>query len=829
MSLIARTKFRSLLAAAFTWLSAMLFVVTFGFGWDANGQSPEDSAEFPAELVAPETSQAWDDGGRKLIGQFCIDCHSVDFQEAELDLETGLSANEMIQHRGHWEKILQRVRFGSMPPEDAEQPSEDERAMMITAIEQVIYGSGCDLDPKPGRVTVRRLNRAEYNNTIRDIFGQDLQPAAAFPADEVGAGFDNNSDVLSLPPMLFEKYMTAAELVASKVLLTSDEVKKIDVERSSDLLFAIGERKVGSFYKFYMRADGVVWCEFDVPYTGRYRLRVDGSAGKEGEQVRLAVYNTRGEPIETFSLEYRGGGDSKGHSFSLDLEAGKQRFFVARMEPGDEPATVLQVATTLTDQEIQQAREPVGMPLSVDSNIDHSEIAFAIKRFSLEGPLSIPESLLPPRQSKLIVKNPSKKVSVSDAARPGLEWLLRRAFRSAVDRETVDQYVALVERANEREGNFERAMRVGVAAVLVSPRFLFRVELPPADTRDQQKVPLSDYQLASRLSYFLWSSTPDDELLELADQGQLSNVDVLRKQVARMLDDPRSDSLADNFAAQWLGLRNLQTVQPDTTQFTEFTPALLGDMREETRLLFLDVMRSNRSILDLLDANETYLNEPLATLYGVTGVEGNEFRKVAMTDTPRRGILTQASVLTLTSNPTRTSPVKRGKWILENVLGTPPPEPPAGVPELEQSAKSHADAPVREQLEMHRADPGCASCHRVMDALGFGFENFNAIGKYRDRDGAFPVNASGELPGGAKFSGAVELIGILRVKYGSQFAKTSTARLMTFALGRELKFEDRCVIDDIVETTANNEFRFRDLVTEVVSSPLFRFQQPEGP
>lgn len=807
---------------------------------DEDGVVAVDTAA-EADLAAQQDqiAQAWNANGRMLITEFCIDCHNKDFQEAELDLETGLEASEMFAQRGHWEKILQRVRFGSMPPEDSAQPTDQQRTALVTSIEEVIYGSGCDLDPKPGRVTVHRLNRAEYNNTIRDIFGQDLRPADAFPSDEVGAGFDNNSDVLSLPPMLFEKYMAAAESVAGKVVLDPDNIEKIKVERSSDLLFSVGERKVGSFYKFYMQSDGVVWCEFDAPLTGRYRLRVDGSAGKEGEDVRLGVYDTEGKLLGTCKLSYADGGGSDSDRLDVELTAGKHRFFVALLndallddgnllDGGELPRGTLQAAKDLSDEDIENARQSVGKSLEVDRKFDRESIAFAVKRLTLEGPIRTPDYLYPPAHKKLVAKRPDKKTSVREAAKPGMSWLLRRAFREPVDQETLESYLGLVEQAERREESFERAMRVGVAAVLVSPRFLFRVELPPADSKPGEKIALNDFQLATRLSYFLWSSTPDEELLELAEQGKLINDEVLRQQVTRMLNDDRSEALADNFASQWLGLRNLESVQPDGNQFKEFSPSLVESMREETRLLFLDMLKSNRSIVDMLDSDETFVNKELAELYGLTEVQGDGFQRVSLEGVPRRGILTHASVLTLTSNPTRTSPVKRGKWILENVLGTPPPEPPAGVPELEETGKANPDAPVREQLEIHRADPACASCHRVMDDLGFGFENFDAIGKFRKLDGKFAVDASGELPGGLEFDGAVELIGILKTKYGTQFAETFTGKLMTFALGRELRFEDRCVISDIIDKTGRDQFRLRDLVTEVVTSPLFRYQQPEG-
>lgn len=814
----------------------------------------------------PAAADDWQKTGLPLIREYCIDCHNADFQEAELDLEPFPTAASLVEDRGHWEKVLQRVEFGAMPPDDAAQPTEAERETLIAAIEGALYGSDCDLDPKPGRVTIRRLNRAEYNNTIRDIFGQDLRPARAFPSDEVGAGFDNNSDVLSLPPMLFERYMTAAEQIAAAVILDPDEIERVDVERSGDSLHIVGEGRVGSFYKHFLLKDSFAWAEFSVPVDGQYRIRVAAAAPQpDRSPVTLRVYNQEGKPLKTLEYKHAEGAGTHSHSFETTLTAGNHRLLLAEVEvpkteetadtgttedaekanaekanaeqkdaekegsePSDQAEAIFAGAAKLDEKVIAEARARQGKPLEVSRNINHDEVHFSVKSISLSGPIGTPPQLIPEGHKRVIKAHPSKDTSVAEAARPGMEWLLRRAFRGPVEASTVDAYLQLVEQAHSREKSFERAMRVGVASVLVSPRFLFRVEVPPKDAAPGDIVPLTDHQLASRLSYFLWSSTPDETLLKLADEGRLSDEAVLRQEVERMLADPKADALADNFASQWLGIRNLQTAEPDPERFKEFNDELREAMRQETRLLFLEIMRSDRSILDLLDADETFLNESLAKHYGIEGVEGDHFRRVSLAGTPRRGILTHASVLTLTSNPTRTSPVKRGKWILENVLGTPPPDPPPGVPELEETASVDADASLREQLEIHRSDPTCASCHRMMDPLGLGFENFGVTGGYREMDGRHPVDASGELPGGATFNGAIELIEILREHNGEQFARTATERLLTFALGRELRFDDRCVVDEIVEKSGEQNYRFASIATEIVLSPAFRAYTLEG-
>ena len=511
---------RPLLPSIFGLGIALLMCFGGGISLAADDQTAGDSQATPTvSEAAAQIEQIWSENGLPLMKTYCVDCHNSDFQEAEVDLESHVDLASITADRSHWEKVLERIRFGSMPPEDAEQPTADERAELVMALESAIYGSGCDLDPKPGHVTVRRLNRAEYNNTIRDIFGQDLRPADAFPSDEVGAGFDNNGDVLSLPPMLFEKYMAAAEQVAAKVILDPDEIERIKKERSGDTLHSLGQRYVGSFYKFYMLEDGVVWAQFDAPYDGEYSLRIAGSSGKEGEKCQVAVYNTSGDLEKTVEFKYSDGGGSNSETFTLNLTAGKHRFLCAFVKPDSEPPQHLDAVDQLTEEVLSEAWAQEGKSLEVDRKFDRDSIAFAIKSLTLEGPRGIPDQLLPAGHKKLIKKYANKSREVADAARPGLKWLLRRAFRGPVDDETVERYVELVKLAEEREDNFARAMRVGVSAILVSPRFLFRVELPPDDVESGSAVPLSDYQLATRLSYFLWSSTPDEALLDLAEQG----------------------------------------------------------------------------------------------------------------------------------------------------------------------------------------------------------------------------------------------------------------------------------------------------------------------
>jgi len=375
--------------------------------------------------------------------------------------------------------------------------------------------------------------------------------------------------------------------------------------------------------------------------------------------------------------------------------------------------------------------------------------------------------------------------------------------------------------------SFEQGMQVALTAVLVSPHFLFRMESDPKANDSNAIRDLNDYELATRLSYFLWSSMPDDELFQLAGQSKLRDDSILQQQIRRMLAELKSESLVQNFFAQWLNLRLLGDLTPDAKVFPAFDAELKTAMRRETELFAAAIVREDRSILDFISGRFTFVNARLANHYGLEGVDGDQFRRVEFTDKHRSGVLTQASILTLTSNPGRTSPVKRGKWVLENILGSPPPDPPPDAPDLEATQKSQPNASLRKQLEIHRTNAVCASCHKVMDQLGFGLENFDAIGQWRELDGKFKIDASGELPGGAKFNGPLELAKVLEKRRG-EFARCLSEKLLTFALGRELQVQDRCAVDKIVEDVAAQDYRFSALVVAIANSDPFRRRRGEG-
>lgn len=821
-------------------------VLMFAFGQMVGADEPNVVLD-----RARDIENRWQESGWALLEKYCIECHNRDFQEAELDLTSMQDDSTAANNAAVWNRVLQMVRFGAMPPDDAILPSEAERRALVDAIDRSLYHVACDLRPKAGRVTARRLNRAEYSNTIRDLFEVDFRVADDFPSDEVGGGFDNNADVLSMPPMLLEKYIESAEKIASLAIRDPSELKSTEQERSGDGIGVVGDSKTESFYGRVLSDDAFAWVEFDLVQAGKYRIRFQGSAWNgNGNLQAFAIYDKQGTPLYAGEFEPKRGGESHSATFSRELEAGKHFFIIAPMDdlPKDfnheSPASLgtFSKVDMLDEKAIDAGRKQFGTPLVVDRDIESADLGLMVRRVEIEGPTEFAKSQYPPSQSIILRRIPPFKderyQDVVGAAKECLQPLMERMFREPVDDETIGRYVKLVEAATDRGQSFHRGIQIALTALMISPRFLFRVELPDENAKPEAEgdYRLSSVQLATRLSYFLWSSTPDDELLRFAREGKLHSEKDLRHQVDRMLLDPKATSLATEFAAQWLGLRNLQGVQRDAERFPQFNAELLNSMGSETERLFTHLLQENRPAGELIDADYTFINSSLAQFYGIPWEEQeqiqkqkpesqptDEFRRVSLASTPRRGVLTHASVLTLTSYPTRTSPVQRGKWILENVLGTPPPDPPPNVPELE-ATKAAQGASIREQLALHRANPACASCHRVMDQLGFGFEQFDAIGQFRSTES---IDATGELPGGRKFAGGQELAGILRSTESARFATTVTEKLLGFALGRELSPNDRCVTEKIVADNEARDYRLGDLVKSVVASRPFQFFQPE--
>lgn len=727
---------------------------------------------------------------------YCLDCHGPDLQEGGIRVDVIATPAEFLQDHRKWERVYRMMNAGAMPPADHEPlPPQDQQKRVLDMIYDEIFNFDCELVQHAGRPAVQRLNRAEYNNTIRDLFGITLTPADDFPQDDVGEGFDNIGDVLSVPPLLMEKYLDAAEAVATEVIDTRDLTDGLRLDFPAEKLrMGRDQGRPGIDNRGFatLATTGRLAAEIELPADGEYRIIVEANATQAGDELARMALLMDGESL--LEAEIPGHQQATTVEDTVELKAGKHRVAVAFLNDFYQP-----------DAEDPKLR---------DRNM-------GVRHIRVSGPLNGDADLHHEVHRRLVRVAPSANVSVRQAAAQVMEDLLFRAFRRPATGEEIQRYAGLVDQVvTEYEESWEYGLFVAVQAVLVSPEFLFRLETEPASGDREEDLVLNDYQVASRLSYFLWSTMPDEELFDLAKAGQLRRAEVLSAQVERMLKDPRASALGDNFAAQWLNLRNLSLVEPNPELFPDFSDELRADMAEETLKFFNSLVAEDRPISDFLNADYTYINQRLAEHYGIPEVSGEEFVRVSLAGTRRAGVLTHASILTLTSNPGRTSPVKRGKWILENILAQAPPPAPAGVPALEESAEDVSDLTLREQLERHRADPGCAVCHITMDALGMGFENFDAIGQWRDEEAGKPVDASGDLPDGGHFSGAIELIGLLEQQQ-DEFVKAFTEKLMTYALGRGLEYYDRCAVDRIVETARPQQHSFSALAKAIVLSDSF--------
>ena len=731
--------------------------------------------------------------GVAFLQKNCIRCHGAKVKKADLSLHTLRTDVDLLKHRKLMKDILQIVHAGEMPPSGRPRPAQDDIDGFLAVVKDVFALADKNAKPDPGRVTVRRLNRVEYDNTIRDLVGIDFRPSEDFPSDDIGHGFDNIGDVLTLSPVLMERYLAAADSIMTRAI-PSTTPKPTDRWMSARYLEPATPKETK------WRPLDKRGYELNTPYkialAGEYTFRVRAFARlPDKEPAKVAVLLGKKE-IKRFEVSAP---ETKPIRLEVkvDMPLGDQRIHLKLLNPTDGEA---------------------GRNVFVEN-------------FQLTGP----SDTRPLTQRKLLAVTPGK--SEAEQTREILSRFAGKAYRRPATAAEVDRLVKLADAARKRGDTWEASLQLSMQAVLVSPKFLFRVEADDRPT-EARPYPIDDFQLASRLSYFLWSSMPDDELFALAGKKQIgTNLDA---QVRRMLKDPKAAALVDNFAMQWLQIRRLETHAPDPKLFPTFNGTLRNAMIQETKLFFGEIIREDRPILDLIDADYTYINAPLSAHYGIRDtagnywgqkepmrpggkpLQGNEFVRVPLLGSMRGGLLTQASILTVTSNPTRTSPVKRGKWVLEQLLGTPPPPPPPDVPELDE--KKLLTGSLRQQMEQHRKNPACASCHAKMDPLGFAFENYDAIGKYRSQDGKFPIDASGTLPGGKSFSGAAELKAILKGKK-DLVARCLAEKMLTYALGRGLEHYDAPAVDAIVASLAKNDYRFSALATEISKSLPFRMRR----
>lgn len=753
----------------------------------------------PAENLNPkskETALRKNEFAEKVhpfLTKYCVTCHNDKKAAGDMSLEKFKDEMAALKDRKIWGTVAEALKSKEMPPKDKPQPSDAERAAMIDWAENGHTRIDCGLVKDPGRPTIRRLNRAEYSNTIRDLVGVTFQAADDFPTDDVGYGFDNIGDVLTLSPILVEKYLAAAEKILDQAIVVEKPVVSgKDTFRPQNFRTTLARPATPPRERFALHSNGKVFVNFDFLHAGEYVIRGRAYGEQAGSELPKMVIQVDNKAIKTFDV---------------DAVAGKAKTYEARTH----------IATGKHDVELAFTNDFFDEKATDAKNKDRN---LYVELLEIEGPFNAQAKPLPDSHKKIMIAKPKSSSDMERVARLIIENFATKAYRRPAQSKEVDRLLNLFWMADKQGDPFEKCIALALRAVLVSPHFLFRIEKDAEPNNPKAVHPVSEYELATRLSYFLWSSMPDDELMGLATKGELRKPGVTEAQVKRMLADPKAKALTDNFAAQWLNLRMIPAIDPDKKTYPKFGSSLKVAMVRETELFFEHILKEDRSVLEFLDSDWTILNNELADHYGIKGVVGSDFRKVNLTDKNRGGVLTHASVLTLTSNPTRTSPVKRGKWILENIMGTPPPPPPPNVPELEES-KGELKGSLRERMEKHRTNALCASCHQKMDPLGFGLENFDGVGAWRTIDGKFKIDPSGELPGGQKFAGPAELRKILLGK-ADQFRRNIGEKMLTYALGRGLEYYDKCAVDDVAKNLTMNQDRFSALVIGVVKSEPFQ-------
>lgn len=771
--------------------------------------------------------------GALFLEEYCFSCHAGDQPAAELSLDSYTDNHSLIKDREVWDRVLDMVETTQMPPEGNEQPSLEESESFVAHIEAIFEHADRTAKPDPGRVTVRRLNRVEYKNTVRDLLGVDFNPTENFPADDVGHGFDNIGDVLSMSPLLMERYLEAAEAIVSRVIVL-DPLPPSRNYRNGKTLDPRHDDVPDERYRLLDPTATEPWKSgpfttgadsFNIASDAEIIYRATLYAETESDTPVEVVLFIQGDELENVTSP-----EKLARLVGVDPEADTNIKVLKAFEiTARSPEKNQRIEVFLTG--IPNI-ENVGIAM-LKPKEGEPDAKLQIRVLWSEGPLET----RPDSHFEILACTPD--IPQAEQTREVLTRLLRRGYRRPPTENEVEQLAEFVASVQVDGASWEASIQAAIKVILCSPKFLFRLEL---DDRPQtpEAYPIDEFQLASRLSYFLWSSMPDDALLELAEKKQL--IVNLEAQVKRMLADPKASELGSNFGSQWLQIQRLATVAPDLEKFPYFTGSLRLAMQKETELFVGSIFREDRSLLDLIDADYTFLNQPIASHYGIVDTQGNwrnhenpvpggekirgrSFRRVTLQGTARGGILSHASVLTVTSNPTRTSPVKRGRWVLEQILGTPPPPPPPDVPELEEEGEVAHGTTLRERLEQHRADPACANCHAKMDPIGFALENFNAIGAFRWKDGELDIDTTAELPDGTVLQhGIVDLRQVI-LDRKQQFARCLTEKLLTYALGRGLEYYDRPTVERIVAQLEAQDYRSSVLVTEIVKSDPFRLRR----
>ena len=757
---------------------------------------------------------------RALLDKYCVTCHNQRLKTAGLMLDK-MDVEHVAAGAEVWEKVVRKVKGGMMPPQGMPRPDQTATESFVTSLE-----SSLDKDAaahlNPGRASLHRLNRTEYGNVIRDLLDLDVDVSALLPADDEANGFDNIADVLKVSPSLLEQYLTASRQISR---------------------LAIGDTKIPPVSQVYQLPPDLPQDDHieGLPLGTRGGIRIRHNFPLDA-QYEFSVGLLRNIVGYITGLEF---------AHQLEISIDGQRVFLAPVggeEDNKMMDTNLGVAGDTLDARLKtrvpvkagphtvvvsflrrdsaESDEPL-QPFTRDHDLQNMNGLPLIERVQIAGPFQPTGPGATPSRQRIFSCRPATAADELPCARTILSILAHRAYRRPLTDKDVELLLTFYQKGRN-QGNFDNGIETALRLILADPKFLFRYEPDPANLKPGDSYRLSDLELASRLSFFLWSSIPDDALLAVAEQGKLKDPAVLEQQVRRMISDPRADSLINNFAAQWLFLRNLPATTRDQGEFPNFDDNLRKAFDTETELFFGSIMHEDRSVLDLMNADYTFVNERLAKHYGIPNIYGSRFRRVTLKDDARRGLLGQGSVLTVTSYPNRTSPVLRGKWILENILGTPVPSPPPNVPPLKENSEGSQPKSMRELMEQHRQNPACASCHKIMDPLGFSLENFDATGQWRTREKAGPIDASGQLGDGTKVTGPVDLRRAL-MRHPEQFVSTFTEKLLTYALGRGLEYYDMPVVRTIAQNAAAHNYRFSSIIMGIVQSAPFEMKQVGQP
>jgi cytochrome c551/c552 len=775
-----------------------------------------------------------------LLDQYCVTCHNAKLKTGGLALDK-LDLQHVDANAESWEKVVRKLRAGLMPPAGALRP--DRRALdgLAGAVEGALDHAAA-ANPNPGRTPLHRMNRGEYANAIRDLLAVDVDAATLLPADDSSNGFDNIADVLGVSPALLERYVAAAAKI-SRLAVGDPETAPLDVtytvrgdlSQSSTLDgLPLGTRG-GAMVRHNFPLDGEYLIKLSLMKLSFGQVFGEGAEGQELEVTlngqRVKLYKL--DEVPMFFMKAKPGPSAPTEpltepvaervkmtpdihlEFKLNAKAGPQTLGVAFLQKSYE------ANEDLVHRPGASTFDPnIGMQYGYDT-VPH------LARVDITGPYHATGPGDTPSRRRIFVCHPTAPADEIPCARKILSNLAQRAFRRAPSDSDLESLLSFYQQERNKGASFEAGIEIALRRILADPEFVFRFEATPANVAPGERYRIGDTELASRLSFFLWSSIPDDELLRLAIQGKLHEPAVLERETRRMLADERASALATNFAGQWLYLRDLKSSNPDGREFPDFDDNLRQAFQRETELLFESVLHEDRPVLDLLNADYTFVNERLARHYGIPNVYGPDFRRVPVPSDARRGLLGQGSMLLVTSNANRTSPVQRGKWILENLLGSPPPLPPPNVPPLKESSELARATSVRERMEQHRANPVCAGCHKIMDPIGLTLENFDGVGQWRSMDSGFKIDASGQLVDGTRVDGPSSLRKAL-LDRPEAFVGTMTEKLLMYAVGRETKYYDMPVVRAIMKDTASDRYRFSELVLGIVKSAPFQMRIKEA-